>query len=93
MQPDNTNWYREVDVGAGFLPARMTGWLAGANYGAEDNGGTRMVTVAGSGMTSDEDGYFSIMLDPRLFRSGENEIRAFSVDTSEILEISVDPRS
>lgn len=90
LQPDNTNWYREVDVGAGFLPARMTGWLAGANYGAEImvalNG-----TVAGSGMTSDEDGYFSIMLDPRLFRSGENEIRAFSVDTSEILEISVDP--
>lgn len=89
LRLNDPNVYEDVDLDSGFLPARMTGTLEGSSLGTEImvalNG-----TFAGSGMTYDESGSVSIMLDPRRFRSGENDIRAYVIDASEILEINVD---
>ena len=88
LQLINSKWYEEVDLDSGFLPARMTGTLNGARLGTEImvalNG-----TVAGSGMTYDESGSVAIMLDPRRFRNGKNDIRAYLIGVHDILEIDI----
>lgn len=84
----NSKWYKQVDIDGGFLPALMRGTMNGASLGTPImvalNG-----TVAGSGQTYNESGDVSIMLDPRRFRNGENEVRVYSVGGPEILEVTV----
>jgi hypothetical protein len=71
---DRPEWYAQVDGESGFLPARLTGRIAGLAPGSPVlialNG-----TVAGSGEAYDE-GRLSIMLDPRLIKSGNNRLEA-----------------
>jgi len=88
LQLDNSRWYEEVDLSTNFLPARMTGTLKGASLGTDImvalNG-----TVSGSGVTYDKSGSVSLMLDPRQFRSGKNELRAYVMVASKFFEIPV----
>ncbi|MGI9283808.1 MAG: sulfatase-like hydrolase/transferase [Pseudomonadales bacterium] len=70
---DRPEWYANVDVESGFLPARLTGTLAGAHAGTDIlialNG-----VVAGSSETYGDEGRISVMLDPRRFQQGVNHI-------------------
>lgn len=91
-----TNCYDEVTPANGFVPARLTGNVTGAVRGMEFmvsvNG-----TVAGSGVVINEEGFVSIMLDPRNFVAGENDIHAYIIQDRDIIELPVscdmeDPR-
>lgn len=86
---DNAVWYSDIDLDSGFLPARFTGKLTGAALATDVFIGLNGVIV-GSGETYDEDGKVSIILDPRQFKRGANQLRVFLLeDTGQVLEVDV----
>lgn len=76
---DNATWYSDIDLNSIFLPARLTGKLTDAPMPTDIfialNG-----VIVGSGETYDKDGKVSIILDPRKFRQGANQLRVFILD-------------
>ena len=86
---DNAPWYSDIDLDSNFLPARLTGKLRGAPLATDVFIGLNGVIV-GSGETYDEDGMVSIILDPRQFKPGANQLRVFLLeDTGQVLEVDV----
>ncbi|MGI9295787.1 MAG: sulfatase-like hydrolase/transferase, partial [Pseudomonadales bacterium] len=75
---DRPEWYVNVDLESGFLPARLTGTVTGAEAGTDVlialNG-----VIAGSGESYGNEGLISVMLDPRRFREGDNQIAVLSL--------------
>ena len=45
--------------------------------------------IAGSGLSYDDGGQVSIMLDPRRFRDGSNELLAYTFDGDELAEVLI----
>ena len=76
LRLDRPEWYQTVDLGSGFLPTRLTGKVEGVVPGSQIlislNG-----VIAGNSRTQAESGRVSILLDPRHFRNGANEIKAY----------------
>jgi sulfatase-like protein len=86
---DNAAWYADIDLDSNFLPARLTGKLKGAPLSTDVFIGLNGVIV-GSGETYDDDGMVSIILDPRQFKPGANQLRVFLLeDTDQVLEADV----
>jgi hypothetical protein len=87
LKLDRPEWYTGVDMAGEFLPARLTGTLSGAAPDTDLlialNG-----VIAGSGRTFGEDAQFSIMLDPRQFRPGHNQLEAFLLRQDTLERIS-----
>ena len=87
LQLDRAEWYENISLDAGFLPARITGKVNGAKLGTDIllalNG-----SIAGSGKTYDSTGSISIMLDPRLFIEGANRIDAYTFHDDNLFQIT-----
>lgn len=86
---ESAAWYAGVGLQSGFLPARLTGTIAGLPVGATVLIGLNG-TIAGSGEIFDASGDLSVMLDPRQFKAGSNELRAYLLrDTDSPVELKV----
>ena len=68
--------------------ARLSGQVAGAARGTEIvialNG-----IFAGSGLTYDDQGSISVLLDPRHFRDGFNELVAYKLLAGELSKLEI----
>jgi hypothetical protein len=89
LQLENSQAYANLDLESDILPALLSGQIAGARPGTEilialNN------TFSGSGTTYDDQGSVSILLDPRQFREGFNELAAYEVDGEGLSRLDID---
>ena len=88
LQLDKPELYKNLNLESDTLPARLSGTVEGAVRGTEIvialNG-----TYAGSGMTYDDQGSISILLDPRHFRGGINDLAAYKLLAGELSKIEI----
>ena len=85
---DRPDLYRNVDTESRYIPAMLSGKLSGGKPGTQVvvklNG-----AIAGQGSTYDSSGQVFILLDPRKFTNGVNEITAYSSHKDSPFEIPV----
>ena len=85
---DRLEAYATLDIEVDTLPARLSGSVEGIPEGTEIMVGLNR-TFAGSGVTYDDQGSLSVMLDPRLFQRGFNEIAAYILVAGELARLEV----
>jgi hypothetical protein len=88
LQLENSGSYSNIDLKSDRFPARLSGIVEGADLGTElviavNN------TFAGSGMTYEDQGSISVMLDPRQFQDGDNTLTAYMLSAGELKKLEV----
>jgi hypothetical protein len=88
LRIDNIESYADLDLKNDTLPVRLTGTLEGAS------GDTELViaingSVAGTGLTYDEKGSFTTLLQPRMLQTGRNRIAAFTRSGDILKEVQI----
>jgi hypothetical protein len=85
---DRPEWYTNVNPDSGFLPARLVGTVEGAAKGSEI-----LITLngkfSGGGTTYDDEGSLSIMLNPKHFRLGLNELAAYELHKDKLTRVEI----
>ncbi|MCE2485335.1 MAG: sulfatase-like hydrolase/transferase [Desulfurellaceae bacterium] len=81
---DQLRHFAQVDPEARFLPTHITGTLHSEEFrfiALALNGTVRVITRPWSFAVKGKDGRWSAILDPQLFRPGQNTLEAFAVTT------------
>lgn len=84
---DRPEWYAQVQPDSGFLPARLTGTLAGAKRGTPVYAALNGVIAGGSAVNNPK-GALSIMLDPAAFRPGANRVEVFVLESGTLARVA-----